>query len=206
MQAQPISLHVVFQYVKDTIWKQITTPPLLLCTESLLFFNTSKIQFESKSQRSHTWPGERPSCFSIRQRYNLKANHNKIHIANNGKRVVFQYVKDTIWKQITTDSTVAMKVPTLFFNTSKIQFESKSQQNHYTQKLFQSCFSIRQRYNLKANHNFPAPGSTINFVVFQYVKDTIWKQITTFVLLLISLIGCFSIRQRYNLKANHNII
>ena len=67
--------------------------------------------------------------------------------------VVFQYVKDTIWKQITTGERWV--------------------------KRFASCFSIRQRYNLKANHNYCPTWARSIWVVFQYVKDTIWKQITT---------------------------
>ena len=172
-------MDVVFQYVKDTIWKQITTNKSALIQVIQLFFNTSKIQFESKSQPNF---GGRPlrlmlffntskiqfesksqldgaskhtmkRCFSIRQRYNLKANHNCRGRVLHCHQVVFQYVKDTIWKQITTVLPAVCFVHRLFFNTSKIQFESKSQ-----------LISKRYFYNI---------------VVFQYVKDTIWKQITT---------------------------
>src|SRR6218665_1632987 len=92
-----------------------------------LFFNTSKIQFESKSQPTIGAAQICKCCFSIRQRYNLKANHNL------------------------KGSMPASNV--LFFNTSKIQFESKSQLKNLMQMYSYSCFSIRQRYNLKANHN-----------------------------------------------------
>ena len=173
---------VVFQYVKDTIWKQITTAWLLSFSMIWLFFNTSKIQFESKSQQLYYFYIMKRGCFSIRQRYNLKANHNQRRITMPLAFVVFQYVKDTIWKQITTLITNANLRFRLFFNTSKIQFESKSQPSDYFVLSFCGCFSIRQRYNLKANHNNTSFGKAPPFVVFQYVKDTIWKQITTYAL------------------------
>src|SRR6218665_2406443 len=113
----------------------------------MLFFNTSKIQFESKSQHTLEEAKEWLCCFSIRQRYNLKANHNCGH-------------RNTYFSL-------------LFFNTSKIQFESKSQHLIRNNKSFNCCFSIRQRYNLKANHNRILFVRQVVVVVFQYVKDTI---------------------------------
>ena len=118
-------------------------------------------------------------CFSIRQRYNLKANHNRNSYGERQSSVVFQYVKDTIWKQITTRMRIPLQRGRLFFNTSKIQFESKSQPSPISPNAPERCFSIRQRYNLKANHNINVLMSSVLSVVFQYVKDTIWKQITT---------------------------
>ena len=150
------------------------------CLSYWLFFNTSKIQFESKSQPFYFCFKLLSSCFSIRQRYNLKANHNSGKIFWLEWKVVFQYVKDTIWKQITTIRPLLLSAAWLFFNTSKIQFESKSQLERDFKIKVVSCFSIRQRYNLKANHNRNAMRNRIHIVVFQYVKDTIWKQITTY--------------------------
>src|SRR6218665_2196480 len=113
----------------------------------MLFFNTSKIQFERKSQHTLEEAKEWLCCFSIRQRYNLKANHNCGH-------------RNTYFSL-------------LFFNTSKIQFESKSQHKNIHINLKRRCFSIRQRYNLKANHNWQMQMQCKFDVVFQYVKDTI---------------------------------
>jgi len=164
-------------YVKDTIWKQITTEPVPLSSVVRL-------------------------CY-LCQRYNLKANHNRKILLDRHAAVVlsmskiqsesksqheagfqFQhrgcviYVKDTIWKQITTAAFRAQ----------------------YRAELCYLC----QRYNLKANHNFIALRSHSVRVVLSmskiqsesksqhkspispcflscviYVKDTIWKQITT---------------------------
>ena len=170
-----------FQYFKDTIWKQFTTP----------------------SHFQHF----RVLLISIFQRYNLKAIHNrvlkqyiideadfnisKIQFESNSQLYGcvwspvfcwFQYFKDTIWKQFTTVNAF------LLFKNSLI--------------------SIFQRYNLKAIHNnriYAAADSSADFNIskiqfesnsqldvakglwkdcwFQYFKDTIWKQFTTNILI-----------------------
>src|SRR6218665_3888137 len=106
---------------------QFESSGYLLFISPQLFFNTSKIQFESKSQLGYQRIICRKRCFSIRQRYNLKANHNNRCRNSQIDMVVFQYVKDTIGKQITTTPVTGSRRRQLFFNTSKIQFESKSQ-------------------------------------------------------------------------------
>ena len=118
---------VVFQCVKDTFWKQITTAAL-------------KFIFLLR-------------CISVCQRYVLKANHNGQHTCIKFFRVVFQCVKDTFWKQITTVTKMLFNFKMLYFSVSKIRFESKSQPAQ--------CFVV------------------FRIVVFQCVKDTFWKQITT---------------------------
>ncbi len=66
---------------------------------------------------------------------------------------MFEYVKDRNRKQITTENVFRSKLVTLCLNMSKIEIESKSQQQ------------IKQHEN--------------NPVVFEYVKDRNRKQITT---------------------------
>jgi len=164
-------------YVKDTIWKQITTR----------IFNYKNII----------------KLWYLCQRYNLKANHNnkgealqcigvvvsmsKIQSESKSQPIdcfiaVYVccgiYVKDTIWKQITTDDEDDITRLALWY--------------------------LCQRYNLKANHNKlgdPVNASTVVVSMSKiqsesksqhssgswapsgscgiYVKDTIWKQITT---------------------------
>ena len=196
--------NVVFQYVKDTIWKQITTVRWKRWKNTALFFNTSKIQFESKSQLWKIISPTRYGCFSIRQRYNLKANHNCAQWHKTSPKVVFQYVKDTIWKQITTIAAVCISMYALFFNTSKIQFESKSQQRPRGTVHGHSCFSIRQRYNLKANHNFAWHLARRNQLFFNTSKIQFESKSQPYGREYYLGGSCFSIRQRYNLKANHN--
>ena len=164
------------------------------------------------------------------QRYNLKANHNRFNLFNPITCGVYQCVKDTIWKQITTSGRGGNMQISVFISVSKIQFESKSQLIVWFTQCSRGCLSVCQRYNLKANHNTQSAGAKSFYGVYQCVKDTIWKQITTFwmsalfgswVFISVSKIQfesksqliyigvavaarCLSVCQRYNLKANHN--
>ncbi len=137
----------------------------------------SKIQSESKSQQGHRYYSA-AICCGI-------------------------YVKDTIWKQITTSNRIAISVSWLWY--------------------------LCQRYNLKANHNCGGVSVWNGCVVVSmskiqsesksqpwlkswiqgegcgiYVKDTIWKQITTSMQMGVEVIKLWYLCQRYNLKANHN--
>jgi len=200
-QGQP-SKYCCGSDVKDTIWKQFTTNLELHSDWSPLWFR----------------------C----QRYNLKAIHNtdhrrlyrtfvvvpmsKIQSESNSQQAVvitFSFsccgsdVKDTIWKQFTTEAFSA------FINT----------------KLWFRC----QRYNLKAIHNLAWRLRRPSFVVVPMskiqsesnsqhlaaihingvccgsdVKDTIWKQFTTTAVVSIFWAMLWFRCQRYNLKAIHN--
>ena len=143
----------VYQCVKDTIWKQITT----------------------HTQRRKIKLG----CLSVCQRYNLKANHNYGQNEDKHWYGVYQCVKDTIWKQITTISRFCKVLTWVFISVSKIQFESKSQPLATRAASGSGCLSVCQRYNLKANHNKIICTQINDVGVYQCVKDTIWKQITT---------------------------
>ena len=169
----------VYQYVKDTFWKQITTVNVNIGSFDWVFINTSKIHFESKSQPVGCIAQSLERCLSIRQRYILKANHNCKQIYQLIYIGVYQYVKDTFWKQITTRLHGCNKFQLVFINTSKIHFESKSQPDEGLIPETLRCLSIRQRYILKANHNADAKSEINSGGVYQYVKDTFWKQITT---------------------------
>ena len=139
----------------------------------------SKIQNESKSQHTYIKDRKALSCLSICQRYKMKANHNIFAFKLPCRLVVYQYVKDTKWKQITTEREQCTATALLFINMSKIQNESKSQQAKGYSNEFIGCLSICQRYKMKANHNINNNVMWICWVVYQYVKDTKWKQITT---------------------------
>ena len=143
----------VYQCVKDTIWKQITTASSVVHEYSEVFISVSKIQFESKSQLQDSYQRKFNWCLSVCQRYNLKANHNGLNLYTDFLKGVYQCVKDTIWKQITTYWKGVWCIRKVFISVSKIQFESKSQpkKNYYWFILW--CLSVCQRYNLKANHN-----------------------------------------------------
>jgi len=162
----------------------------------------SKIQSESKSQHlSKRRHRSRVVLSMSKIQSESKSQRRKDDKARPGSCVI--YVKDTIWKQITTHK-VLIKQNILL------------------------CY-LCQRYNLKANHNSFCLFKIKGFVVLSmskiqsesksqlppicivsaascviYVKDTIWKQITTKKLDgSASDLLCY-LCQRYNLKANHN--
>ena len=165
----------------------------------------------------------------VPQRYNLKAIHNKraafvfwtvgvtssskIQFESNSQRQIggaqfygrcYQFLKDTIWKQFTTQRTSPRQI--------------------------QKVLPVPQRYNLKAIHNYTSPkprtpagvtsSSKIQFEsnsqlasyaarmldrCYQFLKDTIWKQFTTMCVFNGSRVTVLPVPQRYNLKAIHNI-
>ena len=169
----------VYQCVKDTIWKQITTILRSRHQFPQVFISVSKIQFESKSQHRGLCDIYGLRCLSVCQRYNLKANHNATKGVHGRGAGVYQCVKDTIWKQITTSLRTWMLAFLVFISVSKIQFESKSQLVTPAAEWTIRCLSVCQRYNLKANHNTIQVFLIGALGVYQCVKDTIWKQITT---------------------------
>ncbi len=118
---------VVSNHYEDTIWKQITTCLFYFCGSNVLWAIITKIQSESKSQRTIQDNNNQMSCEQSLRRYNLKANHNWILAGLLVVSVVSNHYEDTIWKQITT--------PPSFH------------------QLIQGCEQSLRRYNLKANHN-----------------------------------------------------
>ena len=119
----------------------------------VLCLTMSKIHSESKSQRIGNKQIFYGHCVSLCQRYILKANHNSFEAAIEEIKTVSHYVKDTFWKQITT------------------------QQSGWIPAEY--CVSLCQRYILKANHNLIEKLKLNCCTVSHYVKDTFWKQITT---------------------------
>ena len=144
-------------------------------------------------------------CLSILQRYKIQAIHNPLAEYTGNGSVVYQYFKDTKFKQFTTLFTFKTSRCKLFINTSKIQNSSNSQLSCISQishfcclsilqrykiqaihngafenaKMQISCLSILQRYKIQAIHNTYLPILLKNLVVYQYFKDTNFKQITT---------------------------
>ena len=170
-----------------------------------MFINTSKILFESKSQL-HRWHKLSLGwCLSIRQRYFLKANHNAGMGGFERCNDVYQYVKDTFWKQITTKLHREKLNDKMFINTSKILFESKSQHQLLLSLLLLRCLSIRQRYFLKANHN-DCVMTTSDLLMFINTSKILFESKSQrSAASVFTKPGCLSIRQRYFLKANHNL-
>ncbi len=143
----------------------------------VIVFNKSKIQNERKSQQPYAELAAWLYCV--------------------------QQVKDTKWKEITTE------------------VESSIRDN--------ILCSTSQRYKMKGNHNTVFEISDTNLIVFnkskiqnerksqlyqlsiliisycvQQVKDTKWKEITTCCFYIIEPITLCSTSQRYKMKGNHN--
>jgi len=116
--------------------------------------NMSKIQSESNSQLSHCDCNANASCD--------------------------QYVKDTIWKQFTTNLSDMMQATQLW--------------------------PICQRYNLKAIHNTPSLMNRQSLVVTNMSKIQSESNSQPGVLGIHQVPGLWPICQRYNLKAIHNKI
>ncbi len=123
-----------------------------------LWFIPAKIQIESKSQRIYLRSGNIACCDSSLQKYKLKANHNKspTHLAS----------------------------LLLWFIPAKIQIESKSQHWPIVINRYNRCDSSLQKYKLKANHNLLQCSLLLVCAVIHPCKNTNWKQITTFFVVL----------------------
>jgi len=164
------------QYVKDTIWKQFTTRRMRWLPERELWpicqrYNLKAIHNIARcmSTDSRLWP--------ICQRYNLKAIHNcdvfappissvvtnmsKIQSESNSQPLSVaqglsyccdQYVKDTIWKQFTTEGEIGF-ISLLLWPICQ-RYNLKAIHNiHLFVIVGFMLWPICQRYNLKAIHN-----------------------------------------------------
>ena len=169
-----------------------------------MFISVSKIQFESKSQHIRKMLQIMVRCLSVCQRYNLKANHNSTATSSRFKSGVYQCVKDTIWKQITTRRNAGTFNERVFISVSKIQFESKSQRGVARQHELTWCLSVCQRYNLKANHNCSFVRLYVLLVFISVSKIQFESKSQLYSLSNWISSRCLSVCQRYNLKANHN--
>ncbi len=138
---------------KNTIWKQITTAMAKKRIKGRLYAIYQRTQSESKSQLASA---NASSCASV---CNLS--------------------KNTIWKQITTNSAVMFTTSPLYAIYQRTQSESKSQPRFGIVSVNPICMQSIKEHNLKANHNtWPSTMLSCNSVC-NLSKNTIWKQITT---------------------------
>ena len=138
---------------KNTIWKQITT--FRSCSKEVVYLYAiyQRTQFESKSQQARTYPCAAIVCMQSIKEHNLKANHNRIAESMCHHHSVCNLSKNTIWKQITTNSATQLTAQFLYAIYQRTQFESKSQ------LILENIHEVTSVCNLS--------------------KNTIWKQITT---------------------------
>ena len=115
--------------------------------------------------------------FSICQRYALKANHN--HFWNGTFVVVMFSICQRYALKANHNSTPVWYLARLdVFNMSKIRFESKSQLMWRLVTRDPRCFQY-VKDTLWKQITTNCLQSAVWLWCFQYVKDTLWKQITT---------------------------
>ncbi len=124
-----------------------------MVTFKLLYAIYQRTQSESKSQRI---VNNLPACFFCMQsikEHNLKANHNTMLIDFRTLFSVCNLSKNTIWKQITTDSLRPRANFCLYAIYQRTQSESKSQLCRLGCFIPSICMQSIKEHNLKANHN-----------------------------------------------------
>ncbi len=138
--------------------------------------------------------------------------------------------KNTIWKQITTYHLKLLFVYVLYAIYQRTQSESKSQLWPVDVMETSICMQSIKEHNLKANHNLVSLPCCLRYSVCNLSKNTIWKQITTYLsgsvkrkdlyaiyqrtqsesksqpvwFLFVSHNFCMQSIKEHNLKANHN--
>ena len=240
---------------KNTIWKQITTSGSTDFDRICLYAIYQRTQSESKSQPWLHGAVDVAVCTQSIKEHNLKANHNCAMSGCIDWWSVRNLSKNTIWKQITTSANTIYKI---FICTQSIK-EHNLKANHNSILHWYFCHSsvrnlskntiwkqITTRYNhdktqhvctqsikehnLKANHNFTQILCATGNSVRNLSKNTIWKQITTYLACYENIYDLYAIYQRtqsesksqldharhpdrklctqsikeHNLKANHN--
>ena len=88
---------------------------------------------------------------------------------------------------------------------SKIQPESKSQPSPKSLIVTLACGSYVKDTTWK-QITTSSLSNNLSLSCGSYVKDTTWKQITTFQKYCLNFIFLWILCQRYNLKANHNVM
>ncbi len=141
---------------KNTIWKQITTNKGVATYQNILYAIYQRTQSESKSQQNRSSGLLKSVCMQSIKEHNLKANHNNLVTSCTVENSVCNLSKNTIWKQITTNISNLNSIRDLYAIYQRTQSESKSQL-------------------------LPDPVLT-QMSVCNLSKNTIWKQITTFLI------------------------
>ena len=137
----------------------------------------SKIQSESNSQLD-----------------TVKTNHLKSCGSN---------VKDTIWKQFTTDQLTAIGKQMLWFQCQRYNLKAI---HNWILIAPITCIVVvpMSKIQSESNSQLDSRYYTKDYRCGSNVKDTIWKQFTTIIDGLPSVCELWFQCQRYNLKAIHN--
>ena len=109
--------------------------------------------------------------------------------------------KIQIWKQITTKDCCWPHLRWLYQPIQKYKFESKSQPHVVSCDTDNSCINQYKNTNLKANHNFDKCRGIRKDAVSTNTKIQIWKQITTYLSILILIILLYQPIQKYKFES-----
>ena len=142
----------VLPITKIQFWKQITTAFWYALNSRWLYYQSQRYNFESKSQLYKREPRR--------------------------QKAVLPITKIQFWKQITTTWSLRAGTSTLYYQSQRYNFESKSQQ----------CFSSLH----------------FCYAVLPITKIQFWKQITTRDRVAICCRCCITNHKDTILKANHN--
>ena len=135
---------------------------------------------------------------------NSKANHNSSQLDIPDITGVFDISKIQIQKQITTDPRTYWKKHLVYLIFQRYKFKSKSQHVYLWEQVRKWCIWYFKDTNSKANHNDRHTRHIELTGVFDISKIQIQKQITTYMLVVVLLMGCIWYFKDTNSKANHN--
>ena len=191
----------VLPITKIQFWKQITTRTSRLPHLAMLYYQSQRYNFESKSQPRLCCAQENRRCITNHKDTILKANHNRgvTRVANG--MAVLPITKIQFWKQITTLRLDIVPARELYYQSQRYNFESKSQLGTRSWILTLGCITNHKDTILKANHNTLTTNQRNEQAVLPITKIQFWKQITTAIVM-----GCATSRlyyqsQRYNFES-----
>ena len=144
---------VVCDTAKVRFFKQITTGRNHCFKTRTLFAILQKYDFSSKSQLDGVVSDSQKSCLRYCKSTIFQANHNPKTLANSCSTVVCDTAKVRFFKQITTKTSIKVRVLKLFAILQKYDFSSKSQLNRHCSFFRWCCLRYCKSTIFQANHN-----------------------------------------------------
>ena len=170
---------IVFKERIYKIWKQFTTPELLVSWGLLLCSKNEYTKSESNSQPIVPRAYYGTDCVQRTNIQNLKAIHNPNPLFAPLYMIVFKERIYKIWKQFTTYRYGSGRQNTLCSKNEYTKSESNSQQRSQVIGYKSYCVQRTNIQNLKAIHNGSSFRQPPWIIVFKERIYKIWKQFTT---------------------------
>ena len=227
-------LHLLFRkavlpITKIQFWKQITTQAAILrrtrrCITNhkdtilkanhnsagsskqkpLAVLPITKIQFWKQITTQLARGANYKRCITNHKDTILKANHNCKLLHLLFRKAVLPITKIQFWKQITTTARLSTTTTTLYYQSQRYNFESKSQLTvaHYFVEI--CCITNHKDTILKANHNLAAVLATIMLLYYQSQRYNFESKSQLAKIIETSIERCITNHKDTILKANHN--